>query len=440
VTDSSPPWVRVCDLREHAGREVQLKGWVFHHRRKGRLQFLVLRDGSGVAQCVLVRDEVPAELFEALKHVPQESSLELSGTVRPDERAPGGAELTVAGGRIVQAAEPYPITPKEHGPGFLMEHRHLWLRSRRQAALMRLRHEVIRAFRGYLDGRGFYCIDSPIFTPNACEGTSTLFSVDYFGENAYLTQSGQLYAEAAAMGLGRVYCFGPTFRAEKSKTRRHLTEFWMLEPEIAFAGLEEICELVEGMLRHTIRAVLENRRGELADLERDPAVLEAWDRPWPRIPYDEAAKLLAGFQKEGSLQSEFQPGDDLGAPDETALGEHFGLPVMITHWPAAVKAFYMKRAPENPDQVLAVDVIAPGAGEIVGGSVREDDLDQLQARIRSNGLSEEAFRWYTDLRRYGSVPHGGFGIGLERTLSWLSGVEHVRECIPFPRMLHRIYP
>lgn len=437
---STAPVVRICDLLAHAGSEVRLRGWLYNLRDKGRILFLLLRDGSALAQCVIAKSDVPEAVFDAARALTQESALEVVGTVRADARAPGGAELTVAELRVHQVAAPYPITPKEHGVAFLMEHRHLWLRSRKQAALLRVRHQVIKAWRDYLDQQGFYCVDSPIFTPNACEGTSTLFETDYFGEKAYLTQSGQLYAEASAMALGRVYCFGPTFRAEKSKTRRHLTEFWMLEPEMAFAGLEEVCALAEGLLRYTLRQVLTHRRSELADLERDPAQLERYDVPFPRLRYDEAAKLLAQWQAEGKLESQFTYGDDLGAPDETALGQHFGVPVMVTHWPAAIKAFYMKRDPQDPTKVLGVDVIAPGAGEVVGGSVREDDLQLLQQRIEHERLPQAAFQWYLDLRRYGSVPHAGFGIGLERSLSWICGVEHVRECIPFPRTLERIYP
>ncbi|TAH38649.1 MAG: asparagine--tRNA ligase [Planctomycetota bacterium] len=434
------PVVRIRELARHAGQDARLRGWVYNLRDKGRILFLLVRDGSAIAQGVIARGEVPDAAFEAARQLTQESSVELSGSVRADARAPGGAELIVKDMVVHQVAAPYPISPKEHGVAFLMQHRHLWLRSRKQAALLRVRHEVIQAWRNYLDAQGFYCVDSPIFTPNACEGTSTLFETDYFGEKAYLTQSGQLYAEAAAMALGKVYCFGPTFRAEKSKTRRHLTEFWMLEPEMAFAGLEENLALAEGLLRHTLRQVLEKRRDELADLERDPAVLEKWDQPFPRLRYDEAARQLAQWQKEGRYESQFRDGDDLGAPDETMLGRHFGLPVAVTHWPAAIKAFYMKRDPEDPTKVLGMDIVAPGAGEIVGGSVREDDLALLEQRIRDERLPEEAFQWYLDLRRYGSVPHAGFGIGLERTLSWITGVEHVRECIPFPRTLERIYP
>jgi asparaginyl-tRNA synthetase len=368
----------------------------------------------------------------------QESSLILHGVAKADERAPGGVEIVATDVEVVQVAEPYPITPKEHGSGFLMDHRHLWLRSKRQMSLLRLRHRILKSFRDYLDNDGFFCVDSPIFTPNACEGTSTLFESKYFDETAYLTQSGQLYAEASAMALGKVYCFGPTFRAEKSKTRRHLTEFWMLEPEIAYADLEQVCDVAEAMLRYTLQQVLEHNRQDLEDLERDPALLEGWDRDFPRLEYDDAAKLLMQWQAEGLYESEFKPGDDLGAPDETMLGKHFGCPVMVTHWPAEVKAFYMKQ--DGKGHALGVDIIAPTAGEIVGGAVREESLEVLKQRIKDHDLPMEAFEWYLDLRRYGSCPHGGFGIGLERTVSWISGVEHVRECIPFPRTINRLTP
>ncbi len=440
MTVAPPLDLRVSALGSHDGERVRLRGWLYNRRGKGKLLFLLLRDGSGICQCVVARDRVEDSVFAAAKSLTQESSFEAVGRVRCDPRAPGGAELALEDLRVHQIAEPYPITKKEHGTAFLMDHRHLWLRSRKQAALLRVRHRVLQCFRDYLDGEGFYCVDSPIFTPNACEGTSTLFETDYFDTKAYLTQSGQLYAEASAMALGRVYCFGPTFRAEKSKTRRHLTEFWMLEPEMAYAGLDEICELAEGMLRAGIREVLERCSAELADLDRDPEQLRQWDAPFPRLRYQEAADLLLSWQGEGRYESEFRRGDDFGAPDESILGEHFGRPVMITHWPTGVKAFYMKRDPEDPSTVLAVDVIAPVAGEIVGGSVREDDYERLLARIRGEDLPEDAFSWYLDLRRYGSVPHGGFGLGLERTVAWLTGVEHVRECIPFPRTMQRLQP
>ncbi len=432
--------VSICNLAAQGEVQVRLQGWLFNRRGKGGLLFLLVRDGSGIAQCVVAKDKVSEEVFEKAESLTQESSLEVVGRIKVDDRAPGGAEIVVDDLNIIQIAKPYPISKKEHGPGFLMDHRHLWLRSKKQAALMRLRSRVIQAFRGFLDGEGFHCMDSPVFTPNACEGTSTLFETDYFGDSAFLTQSGQLYAEAAAMALGKVYCFGPVFRAEQSKTRRHLTEFWMLEPEIVYAGLDEVCDLAEGMVRHAIREVLTHCVNDLDDLERDTSVLQAWDKEWPRMTYDEAAALLVSWQQENLYDSEFAPGDDFGAPDETALGEHFGCPIMVTHWPVETKAFYMKRDPDDPTKALGVDVIAPTAGEIVGGAVREDDHDALLSRIKEHDLSVEDFQWYLDLRKFGSVPHGGFGIGLERTVSWLAGVEHVRECIPFPRTLTRLRP
>jgi asparaginyl-tRNA synthetase len=430
--------VRVSDLKSHDGQAVVLEGWLYSKRGKGKMLFLLLRDGSGICQCIVRKDAVSEAAFEAAKSLTQESSLIVYGDAKVDERAPGGVEVVATGLEVVQVADPYPITPKEHGTGFLMDHRHLWLRSKRQMALLRLRHRVLKSFRDYLDDDGFCCVDSPIFTPNACEGTSTLFETKYFDETAYLTQSGQLYAEASAMALGKVYCFGPTFRAEKSKTRRHLTEFWMLEPEIAFADLEEVCDVAENMLRYTLRQVLEHNRQDLADLDRDPTLLEGWDREFPRLTYDEAAAKLVAWQEDGSYESDFKPGDDLGAPDETRLGEFYGCPVMVTHWPAEVKAFYMKQ--DDSGHALGVDIIAPTAGEIVGGAVREESLEVLQQRIQDHDLPMEAFEWYLDLRRFGSCPHGGFGIGLERTVSWISGVEHVRECIPFPRTINRLTP
>ncbi|MCP4771662.1 MAG: asparagine--tRNA ligase [Planctomycetes bacterium] len=430
--------VRVNELKSHDGESVTLKGWLYSKRGKGKMLFLLLRDGSGICQCIVKKDAVPEAAFETAKGLTQESSIILHGVAKADERAPGGVEVVATDLEVVQVAEPYPITPKEHGAGFLMDHRHLWLRSKRQMALLRLRHRILKSFRDFLDNDGFLCVDSPIFTPNACEGTSTLFESKYFDETAYLTQSGQLYAEASAMALGKVYCFGPTFRAEKSKTRRHLTEFWMLEPEIAFADLEEVCDVAENMLRYTLQQVLEHNRQDLADLDRDPTLLEGWDRDFPRLEYDDAAKMLMQWQEEGLYESEFKPGDDLGAPDETMLGEHYGCPVMITHWPAEVKAFYMKQ--DDKGRALGVDIIAPTAGEIVGGAAREESLEVLKQRIQDHDLPMEAFEWYLDLRRFGSCPHGGFGIGLERTVSWISGVEHVRECIPYPRTINRLTP
>lgn len=430
--------VRVSELKSHDGEAVTLKGWLYKARGKGKMLFLLLRDGSGICQCLVKKDAVSEEAFEAAKGLTQESSVIIHGTAKVDERAPGGVEVVASDLEVVQVAAPYPITPKEHGAGFLMDHRHLWLRSKRQMAILRIRARIIKSFRDYLDGDGFFCVDSPIFTPNACEGTSTLFETQYFDETAYLTQSGQLYAEASAMALGKAYCFGPTFRAEKSKTRRHLTEFWMLEPEIAYADLSDVCDVAENMLRYTLQQVLQHHRQDLEDLERDPAMLEGWDRDFPRLTYDAAADLLLQWQEEGKYESEFARGDDLGAPDETMLGEHFGCPVMVTHWPAEVKAFYMKQ--DGHGKALGVDIIAPTAGEIVGGAVREDDAEVLLERIEKHELPVEAFQWYLDLRRYGSVPHGGFGIGLERTVSWITGVEHVRECIPFPRTISRLTP
>jgi len=423
-------------LSEHIGDTVTLRGWIYHTTSKGKLHFVQLRDGSGLCQCVLFKKNVPAELFEAIGHAGQESSVELTGEVKADERAPGGYEVGVTGGRVVQSVDGYPITPKEHGVDFLLNHRHLWLRSKRQWALLRIRDAVAWELRRFFMERDFVCLDSPMFTPNACEGTSTLFEVPYFDTLAYLTQSGQLYAEATAMAFGKVYTFGPTFRAEKSKTRRHLTEFWMLEPEVAYANLADVMELAEDMLCAVVQGVLARRRAELDVLERDVAKLEAIQKPFPRITYDEAAEILAA-----DPGSEFQFGDDFGAPDETIISSKFDRPVMVTHYPAEVKAFYMKRDPADETKCLCVDVLGTeGVGEMIGGSQREDDLDVLLARIREHELPEEAFSWYTDLRRYGSVPHGGFGLGLERTVGWVCGVEHVRECIPYPRTIYRVEP
>jgi len=429
------PVATIERLAEHAGKTVRLRGWLHHKSSKGKLHFLQLRDGTGFVQCVVFQKNVAPEFFDAVGKLGQESSLVVDGEVTADERAPGGFEVQVKGGEIVQAVEGFPITPKEHGPDFLLDQRHLWLRSKRQWALLRIRDAVITALRGFFDERGFVCMDSPMFTPSACEGTSTLFEVGYFDRKAYLTQSGQLYAEAAAMAFGKVYCFGPTFRAEKSKTRRHLTEFWMLEPEVAFATLEDMLELAEDMLVHVVQEVLARRRTELLALERDLAKLEVIQKPFPRITYDEAAAILKQHP-----QSTFRPGEDLGAPDETILSLKYDRPVMVTHYPAAVKAFYMKREP-GTDKVKCVDVIGPeGVGELIGGSQREDDLELLLERIREEKLPEAAYQWYLDLRRYGSVPHSGYGLGLERTVAWIAGVEHVREAIPFPRTMYRMEP
>jgi asparaginyl-tRNA synthetase len=431
----SAPVATIDRLSEHAGQTVTLRGWLHNKSSKGKLHFVQLRDGSGYVQCVVFQKTVTPEFFEAVGRAGQESSLVLEGEVVADARAPGGYEIQVKGGQVLQSVDGFPITPKEHGPDFLLSQRHLWLRSKRQWALLRIRDAVVTALRGFFDQRGFVCMDSPMFTPSACEGTSTLFEVGYFDRKAYLTQSGQLYAEASAMAFGKVYCFGPTFRAEKSKTRRHLTEFWMLEPEVAFATLEDVLELAEDMLVHTVAEVLRRRKPELAVLERDLTKLEAIRKPFPRITYDEAAAIL-----KDNPESTFKYGDDLGAPDETIISLRHDRPVMITHYPAAVKAFYMKREP-GTDKVKCVDVIGPeGVGELIGGSQREDDLDLLLHRIREEKLPEEAYQWYLDLRRYGSVPHGGFGLGLERTVAWIAGVEHVREAIPFPRTMYRMDP
>jgi len=428
--------VPVRRLREHEGADVLVQGWLYNMRSKGKLCFLQVRDGTGIVQAVVLRDRVSDAEFADAERLTQESSLRVIGTVRRDERAPGGYELEVKRLVVVHRAEPYPITPKEHGTGFLMEHRHLWLRSRKQSAILRIRNEVVKAVRDFFYERDFACVDSPVFTPAACEGTTTLFEVDYFDEKAYLTQSGQLYAEASAMALGKVYTFGPTFRAEKSKTRRHLTEFWMIEPEAAFYDLDDVMSLAEDFVAYLVGRVLERNREDLAILERDVARLEpAASTPYPRITYDEAAKILAESGEP------FTHGDDFGAPHETFLGNRFDRPVFVHRWPANIKAFYMKRDPENPDLALGVDLIgSEGYGELIGGSQREDDLAVLEERVRHEGLPLEAFRWYLDLRRFGSVPHGGFGLGLERTLAWICGVDHLRECIPFPRMLYKIYP
>ena len=426
----------IGQIGDHAGQTVTLRGWLRGRRSSGKLQFLQVRDGSGTIQCTLFRPEVAPEVFEAAAHLAQETSLEVDGEVRPDPRAPGGFELSVRDLRVVSipAAE-YPISPKEHGTAFLLDHRHLWLRSRRQNAILRVRSSVVRACREYFDDRGFTLVDAPIFTPAACEGTTTLFAVDYFGEPAYLTQSGQLYIEAAAMALGKVYCFGPTFRAEKSKTRRHLTEFWMVEPEVAFMDLQGDMDLAEDFLVEVVGRVVRERRAELEALERDVAALERVVKPFPRITYDEALVRLRDADKP------VEWGDDFGADEETVLASQFDRPVLVHRYPAQVKAFYMKGDPEDSRLALCVDVLAPeGYGEIIGGGQREDDLATLQRKIAEHELPESAFSWYLDLRRYGSVPHAGFGMGIERMVAWLCGLHHVRETIPFPRMLERLTP
>jgi asparaginyl-tRNA synthetase len=424
------------DLAKHVGEEVVLKGWLYNKRSSGKIRFLVMRDGSGIVQGVVVKANVSEEVFNRFDQLTQESSFAMTGTVRKEDRAPGGFELDVKDVQIISIATEYPITPKEHGTDFLMDRRHLWLRSSRQHAILRVRHQIIKAIREFFDDRGFVLMDAPIFTPAACEGTSTLFETPYFDlGKAYLTQSGQLYGEAGAMAHGKVYVFGPTFRAEKSKTRRHLTEFWMVEPEVAFNDLNDNMDLAEEFLEHIVQSVLKNRMPELKTLERNTAFLEKVKRPLPRISYDEAVDML---HKKGHA---FEWGNDLGGTDETVISEQFDRPVMVHRYPVEVKAFYMKRDPQNPKVALAVDVLAPeGYGEIIGGSQREDDLDLLLHRIKEHNLPQEAFEWYLDLRRFGSVPHSGFGLGVERTVGWICGLDHVRETIPFPRMIYRLTP
>jgi asparaginyl-tRNA synthetase len=435
LEDKELRWIRVADAGAHDGEKVEIRGWLYNRRSSGKIQFLLLRDGSGVIQCVAGKSDIGEEAFEQLEGLPQESALVVVGALRADKRAPGGYELGVESVRIVHTSEPYPITPKEHGVEFLMDHRHLWLRSRRQHAILRIRAALIAALRDFFDGRGFVLIDAPIFTPAACEGTSTLFETDYFDEKAYLTQSGQLYMEAAAMAFGQVYCFGPTFRAEKSKTRRHLTEFWMLEPEVAYATLDDVMQLQEEMIVGVVGRLLEQCAEEFKHLERDTGPLEAIQSPFPRLPYDEAVKLLA---EEGH---EFEWGGDFGSPDETAISNRFDRPVFVHRFPGEIKAFYMEPDPDRSELSLSVDCLAPeGYGEITGGGQRTASLELLDRRIAEHGLPCEAFEWYRDLRRFGSVPHSGFGIGVERTLAWLCKLDHVRETIPFPRMMHRLTP
>ena len=431
----------ISEIGSHLGEEATLKGWLYNKRSSGKLGFLEIRDGSGIIQGVVSKKDVPEGVWEISESLTQESSIIVTGVAREHPKRPGVYELDVKNLELVQLAAEYPITPKEHGVEFLMDHRHLWLRSRRQHSILRVRHTIIRAVRDFFDDRGFTLCDTPIFTPAACEGTSTLFETDYFDEKAYLTQSGQLYNEATAAAFGKVYCFGPTFRAEKSKTRRHLTEFWMVEPEVAYAQLEDIMVLAENFISHIVTRVLENRREELKHLERDLTVLEKVSPPFPRLQYDEAAKLLQAAHAEGKLEHKFEWGGDFGAPDETALSEEFDRPICVHRYPSAVKAFYMKPDPEQPDKALCVDVLAPeGYGEIIGGGQRLDDLDLLLQRIKEHNLPEDAFQWYLDLRRYGTVPHGGFGMGIERCVAWICKLEHVRETIPYPRMLYRLYP
>ena len=434
----------IAEIGKHEGQTVTLRGWLYNLRESGKLLFPQFRDGSGIIQGVVPKNAVTPEVFDAIKTLTQESSVIIEGKVRADKRAPGGYELDVSNVQVLQRvpeSDPYPITPKEHGTDFLMEHRHLWVRSQRQAAILRVRAEIIKAARDFLDERGFTLTDPPIITPAACEGTTTLFPVDYFDDQAYLTQSGQLYIEATALALGKVYSFGPTFRAEKSKTRRHLTEFWMVEPEIAYATLDDLMDLAEGFISSIVKRCLDRRRADLQTIGRDISKLEKIEPPFPRLGYDEAVKnLQEGFAK-GALESKFEWGGDLGSPDETYLSSQFEKPVMVHRYPAKVKAFYMEPDPQRPDVALCVDVLAPeGYGEIIGGSQRTASYELLLKRIHEHGLPEEAFKWYLDLRKFGSVPHSGFGMGIERAVAWICGLEHVRETIPFPRMLYRLYP
>lgn len=438
------PVVTIRDIGKYEGQQVTIRGWLYNLRESGKLLFPQLRDGSGIVQGVVVKKQVAPEVWDALKGLTQESALTVTGTVRADQRAPGGYEMDVIQATVVQKVaeeDPYPISLKEHGVEFLMEHRHLWVRSPRQAAILRIRSEIQKATNDFFDDRGFIRTDPPILTPAACEGTSTLFPVDYFDDQAYLTQSGQLYIEATAMALGKVYSFGPTFRAEKSKTRRHLTEFWMVEPEVAYATLEDIMELAENFISFIVSRVLERRRPELDTIGRDVTKLETIKAPFPRISYDEAAEMLNQAHAQGLIENAFEYGNDFGSPDETYLSSQFDRPVMVHRYPAAVKAFYMEPDPKNSKYALCVDVLAPeGYGEVIGGSQRIGDYQLLTERIRQHGLPEEAFKWYLDLRKYGGVPHAGFGMGIERAVAWICGLEHVRETIPFARMLNRLYP
>lgn len=428
-------WVYVNEISNYDGKEVTLKGWLYNKRSSGKIWFLIFRDGTGFIQCVVSRNDTDENTFKLYDELGQESSIIVQGIVHQDRRAPGGYEVIVKKINVVQAVHDYPIALKEHGIDFLMDHRHLWLRSPKQVAILRIRHTVVKACRDFFDSRGFILADTPIFTPTACEGTTTLFETDYFGRKAYLTQSGQLYSEATAAALGKVYCFGPTFRAEKSKTRRHLTEFWMVEPEVAYYDLDDNMKLAEEFVSYVVQTVLKERKKELETLERDISLLEKVEPPFPRITYDEAVEIL----KRNGI--DFEWGDDFGGTDETVISNQFEKPVMIHRFPAKVKAFYMKRDPENEELALGVDVLAPeGYGEIIGGGQREENYEILKKRIEEFGLSEEVFKWYLDLRKFGSVPHSGFGMGIERAVAWICGLKHIRETIPFPRTIYRLEP
>jgi len=426
----------IANISQFEGQEITIRGWLYRRTDKGRLQFLQVRDGTGMIQAVVFKKAVPPEVFDLAKGLTQESSVIVTGTARADSRAPGGYELAVSGMEVVQQAAEYPIQPKEHGVDFLMQHRHLWLRSSRQHAILRVRATIVKTIRNWLDDHGFVNVDTPILTPAACEGTTTLFETDYFGEPAFLTQSGQLYNEATAMAFGKVYCFGPTFRAEKSKTRRHLTEFWMVEPEMAYATLEDVMDVEEQFVSAVVQTVLREHADELALLERDTTFLERIVPPFPRISYDEAVEIL---HREGF--PDFPWGEDFGAPHETTISEQFDRPVFVYHYPTKCKAFYMEAVADHPELSRSVDLLAPeGYGEIVGGGQRTASAELLERRIEEHDLQRDAYEWYLDLRRYGSVPHAGFGLGVERTVAWICGLPHVRETIPFPRMLEKMYP
>jgi len=431
----------INQLTDHIGHEVTLKGWLYNTRSSGKLVFLQLRDGTGIVQCVVFKGNDEA-VFEKAKALGQESSLIVTGIVKADERSAIGVEIDVKDVEVLQNVHEYPITPKEHGTEFLMDNRHLWIRSKKQHAVLKVRHTVIKAVRDFFDSNGFTLADTPIFTPAACEGTTTLFEVDYFGDDkAYLTQSGQLYNEATAAAFGKSYAFGPTFRAEKSKTRRHLTEFWMVEPEVAYAGYEDMMDLGEAMILFIVNRVLTDRQEELKTLERDTTILEAISAPFPRLHYDDAVKMLQEGHAKGELENNFEWGGDFGAPDETYLSTQFGKPVFVHHFPAAIKGFYFEVDKDDPKYALGIDLLAPeGYGEIIGGGERAASLEYLEKQIEAHGLPRESFEWYLDLRRFGSVPHAGYGMGIERCTAWMCGIEHVRETIPFPRMLYRLKP
>jgi len=427
--------VYIEDIGKHEADDITLKGWLYNKRSSGKIHFLLIRDGTGIVQAVITRDQVGDTIFDEAEKITQESSLVVKGSVRKDERAPGGYEIVLKDLQVLQKTEDYPIGPKEHSIEFLLPLRHLWLRSKKQNAIMRIRHEVIKACRDFFDNQGFINADTPILTPASVEGTTTLFPVDYYGEKVYLAQSGQLYNEATIGALGKVYCFGPTFRAEKSKTRRHLTEFWMLEPEVAFLELEGLIELAEDMTVYLVGRILQNRRNELETLERDLAKLENIKKPFPRVTYKEAVEIIKKKEKN------FKYGDDFGAPHETIISENFDRPVFVHHYPVGIKAFYMKRDPNDKTLSLSVDMIGPeGVGELIGGGQREDDHEELLKRIEENKLPADSYQWYLDLRRFGTCPHSGFGLGIERAIAWICGIKHVRETIPFPRMLERVYP